>query len=152
MAKFKFLLDNCVRHLDAVLPPKLTVHLTDVGLEADSPDEDVVAEASQHGFIVITHNRRDFESAVKARIAETSKKRLGCTQVHGLVIVKPSDKITQERALEAAGKSLVFEGKEIGWKTVHDECLQVVIPEKGAPKVTRLPRCPHCDFGEAKAS
>ena len=39
-----------------------------------------------------------------------------------------------------------FEGRSIGWKTVQDLCLKVVISEAGKATVTKLPRCPHCLF------
>ena len=152
MAKFKFLLDNDVRHLQAVLPLKQTVHLEEVGLRPSSPDDDVVAVASVEGLLIVTNNRRDFEQWVVARIGESSKKVDGCTQVQGLVVVVPSDAISQARALATASKNLIFEGKRIGWKTVYELCLKVVIPDSGVPKITRLPRCPHCRFADAKAS
>jgi hypothetical protein len=146
MASFKFLLDNDVRHLSACFPNKQTVQLDDVGLDRDASDEDVVAEASWHGYVIVTNNRRDFEQEVPSRIAESSKKDLGCTQVHGLVIVLPSEKLKQERAIARASKQLRFQNKPIGWKDVHELCLKVVIEETGKATVTELPRCPHCNF------
>jgi len=106
MAKFKFLLDNDVRHLQAVLPPKQTVHLEEIGLRPSSPDGDVVEAASVKGLLIVTNNRRDFEQWVDARIAETSRKDDGCTQVQGLVVVVPSDAISQARALVRARRML----------------------------------------------
>jgi hypothetical protein len=152
MAGFKFLLDNDVRHLQAVLPPKQTVMLEDVGLEPASPDDDVVVVASGDNLLIVTNNRRDFEHKIKARIAASTKKENGCTQVHGLVVVVPTEAISQTRSLVAASKNLFFEGKRIGWKNVHEWCLKVVIPKSGIPVITRLPRCPHCLFTDAKAS
>jgi len=102
MAGFKFLLDNDVRHLQAVLPPKQTVMLEDVGLEPASPDDDVVVVASGDNLLIVTNNRRDFEHKIKARIAASTKKENGCTQVHGLVVVVPTEAISQTRSLVAA--------------------------------------------------
>jgi hypothetical protein len=152
MANFRFLLDNCVRHLHSAMPPKQAVFLEEAGLSPDAPDDNVVEVASVKGLLIVTNNRRHFEQEVAARIAESSRKNDGCTQVQGLVVVVPSDAIIQERVFAAASKNLIFEGGRIGWKTVHELCLKVVIPEFGAPKVTRLPRCPHCRFADAKAS
>jgi hypothetical protein len=153
MAKFKFLLDNDVRHLEDVLPAKQTAHLEDVGLNAASTDEEIVQVASVRNVLIVTNNRRDFQRAVANWIGESTKKANGCTQVHGLVIVKPPEAFNQSRLMLSASKRLDFEGKRIGWKTVFDECLQVVIEASGAVKITKLPRCPFCPaFAEAKVS
>jgi Domain of unknown function (DUF5615) len=153
MAKFKFLLDNDVRHLAEVLPAKQTAHLEGVGLNAASTDEEIVQAASTRNLLIVTNNRRDFQQAVVNWIGESTKKADGCTQVHGLVIIKPSEALNQSRLFLLAAKKLDFEGKRIGWKTVFDECLQVVIEASGAVKITKLPRCPFCPvFAEAKVS
>lgn len=146
MASFKFLLDNDVRHLSACFPNKQTVQLEDVRLDRDASDEDIVAAASQLGYVIVTNNRRDFEHEVRNRVAETSSKKLGCTQVHGLVIVLPLERLKQERAIDRASKQLRFQDKLIGWKHVNELCLKVVIEESGRASVTKLPRCPHCTF------
>lgn len=121
-----------------------------VGLARDADDREIVEVASQEKLILVTNNRRDFRPLVKERIAATSKKRNGCTQVHGLVIVLPSDKFTQHRALHRAAGQLQLDGRAIGWKEVRDLCLEVVIGEAGKPRVRRLPRCPHCEFSDVK--
>jgi predicted nuclease of predicted toxin-antitoxin system len=146
MASFKFLLDNDVRHLSARFPNKQTVQLEDISLDRDASDEDIVAAASQLGYVIVTNNRRDFEHEVRNRVAETSSKKLGCTQVHGLVIVLPLERLKQERAIDRASKQLRFQDKPIGWKDVNELCLKVVIEESGRASVTKLPRCPHCTF------
>ena len=94
----------------------------------------------------MTNNRRDFEQWVVARIAESSKKDDGCTQVQGLVVVVPSDAISQARALATASKNLLFEGKRIGWKTVYELCLKVVIqtPAYQNHAAAALPALPVC--------
>jgi Domain of unknown function (DUF5615) len=146
MASFKFLLDNDVRHLSSCFPSKQTVQLEDVGLDRDASDEDIVAEASLHSYVIVTNNRRDFEHEVPTRIAESSKKDQGCTQVHGLVIILPSERLKQERSIARASKQLRFENRPIAWKDVNELCLKVVIEETGKATVTKLPRCPHCIF------
>ena len=148
MASFKFLLDNDVRHLFACFPSKQTVQLEDVGLDRSASDEDIVAAASENGYVIVTNNRSDFEREVPSKIAESSKKKLGCTQVHGLVIVLPSDRLKQERAIDRASKQLRFEDRPITWKDVNELCLKVVIEETGRATVTKLPRCPHCNFDD----
>jgi hypothetical protein len=150
MASFKFLLDNDVRHLASCFPNKQTVQLEDIGLDRDALDEDIVAEASLHSFVIVTNNRRDFEYEVPTRIAESSKKDQGCTQVHGLVIILPSLRLKQERAIDRASKQLRFENRPIAWKDVNELCLKVVIEETGKATVTKLPRCPHCKFRDKK--
>jgi Domain of unknown function (DUF5615) len=150
MAGFKFLFDNDVRHLSSCFPSRQTVQLEDVGLNRNASDEDIVAEASRHGYVIVTNNRRDFEQEVPARIAGSSKKGSGCTQVHGLVIILPSEKLKQERAIDRASQQLRFQNKPIGWKDVNEFCLKVVIEETGKAAVTKLPRCPHCIFRDDK--
>ncbi len=152
MPKISFLLDNDVRHLSNILPPKQAVQLEDAGLDPWSSDSDIVEALSATQLLLITNNRRDFERDVNARIGETSRRADGCTQVHGLVIILPNDGISQERAFLAASKKLRFKGKRIGWKAVHDLCLKVVISASGEPTITRLPRCPYCLFPDVKAS
>ena len=146
MASFKFLLDNGVRHLASCFPSKQTVQLEDIGLDRDASDGDIVAEASLNAYVIVTNNRRDFEHEVPSRIPESSKKGQGCTQVHGLVIILPFDRLKQERAIDRASEQLRFEGKLITWKDVNELCFKVVIEETGKATVTKLPRCPHCIF------
>jgi Domain of unknown function (DUF5615) len=152
MAKFKFIVDNDVRHLQSVLPPRQTVQLEEVGLDGRSDDDEIVELASQRNLLIVTNNRRHFEQKVLARISQSRDSELGCTQVQGLVIVLPSDAIVQKRVLAAASKNLIFEGKRIGWKNVVEQCLKVVIEASGRPKITRLPLCPWCDSEYRKAS
>lgn len=141
-----FLLDNDVRHLASCFPSKQTLQLEDVGLPKDADDPEIVEIASGENLTIITNNRRHFESDVAKRIAESSKKENGCTQVHGLVIVLPSERLKQERAIQRAANHLTFNGKHIGWKDVHKLCLKVIIEESGKASVSKLPRCPHCVF------
>jgi hypothetical protein len=134
MARYKFLLDNDVRHLETCFPSRQTRQLEDLGLDSRASDEEIVEAASVSADIIVTNNRRDFEQAVANRIAASSKKALGCTQVHGLVIVLPSEKLAQERAIQRASRQLRFRDKNISWKEVNERCLKVVIEESG--KVT----------------
>jgi len=152
MAKFKFLLDNDVRHLHSVLPARQTVQLEEVGLSGLSSDNEIVEAASVENLLIVTNNSRHFQRGVVERIGQSRKSDDGCTQVHGLVVVVPSDALVQERVLAAAAKNLIFEGKRMGWKNVFEQCLKVVIEAAGPPKITRLPRCPWCKFEYPKAS
>ncbi len=91
MAKFRFLLDNDVRHLEAVLPAKQAVHLEEVGLNAAATDREIVQVASTQNVLIVTNNRRDFQQAVRSRISESNEEgRWLHASFHGLVIVKPS--------------------------------------------------------------
>src|SRR5712664_1618623 len=100
MASFKFLLDHDVRHLASCFTDKQTLHLEDVGLTPRASDAEIIAAASESTYIIVTNNARDFEQGVPDHIAATSKKRLGCKQVHGLVIVLPSEKLKQVPAID----------------------------------------------------
>jgi hypothetical protein len=151
MSKVSFLFDNDVRHLAAMVPAKQAVHLQDLGLAANADDSEIVFAASGERLLIVTNNRRDFQQAVVKRIRESREKDDGCAQVWGLVIVKPSDAISQKRLFAVAAKRLMFEGKRIGWKTVSEECLQVVLESSGAIKISKLPRCPFCPALAEKA-
>lgn len=144
----KLLLDNNVAHLANCFSSKQVVHLSDVKLSKDSPDDEVVAVASTKGYIIVTNNRRDFEKEVPRRVAASRKRDGDCTQVHGLVVLLPSDKEAQVRALTRAGSQLRYEGRSIGWQEVRDLCLKVVIEQTGKTNITKLPRCPHCVFDD----
>jgi hypothetical protein len=108
VAAFKFLLDNDVRHLASCFPEKQTCQLGDAGLDSDVSDDAIVAAASERNYIIVTNNRRHFERAVKQRIAASKKKDMGCTQVHGLIIVLPSLKLKQEHAIRRTSKQLLI--------------------------------------------
>ena len=150
MASYKILLDNDVRHLESDFPAKTVRQLGDIGLSTSASDDDIIVAASERGHIIVTNNRKDYEGKVKERIAASSKKELGCTQVHGLVIVVPSDALKQTQALKKASRQLWFEGRRIGWKEVNKLCLKVVIHDDGTADVSKLPRCPHCTFADEK--
>jgi hypothetical protein len=152
MANGKTLVDNDVRHLATCFRRKSVVQLEDVGLRASSTDQEILDLASARRLLIVTNNKRDFTKGATKKIAQTSPKIKGCTQIHGMIIVVPSDAIVQERVLRAALKSLRFEGREIGLKNVQDECLQVLIDNDGQAKVTKLPRCQWCEIRDAKAS
>lgn len=152
MAGFKYLLDHDVRHLSSYFADKQTLQLEDVGLTSRASDEEIIAVASERNCVIVTNNRRDFENKVTQWIAESSKKKKGCTQVHGLIIILPSEQISQERALTTALKNLRSDGNSIGMKDVHERCLKVVVEASGKAVVTRLPRCPHCEFSDEDES
>lgn len=124
MAKYKFLLDNDVRHLQSVLPARQTVQLEEVSLSGLSSDDEIVEAASGKNLLIVTNNKRDFQHGVVARIGQSRKGDYNCTQVHGLVIIVPSDAIIQKRVLAAATKNLIFEGRRIGWKNIFEQCLK----------------------------
>jgi len=124
VAKYKFLLDNDVRHLQSVLPARQTVQLEEVSLSGLSSDDEIVEAASGKNLLIVTNNKRDFQHGVVARIGQSRKGDYNCTQVHGLVIIVPSDAIIQKRVLAAATKNLIFEGRRIGWKNIFEQCLK----------------------------
>lgn len=146
MASYKFLLDADVRHLAACFPTGQVQQLEDLGLSSDAGDDEIIESAQRS--IIVTNNRRDFESGVQSRISRSSKKKNRCTQVHGLIIVLPSDKLLQIRAIERAAKQLFMDDEALTWKDVNERCLKVIIEESGKAKVSKLPRCPACSFDD----
>jgi|SRR5215472_10329438 len=148
MPNYRFLLDNDVSHLANSFPTNQVAHLSEYELVPNADDKFIVQVASENGLIIVTHNRKDFEKYVPQWIARSSKKQLGCTQVHGLIVLLPSTKYQQEQAIKRAASQLEFEGRPVTWKDVNKLCLKVVIEISGKARITKLPRCPHCKFAD----
>ena len=60
MARFKFMLDRGVTHLRDCFAPKRVVSTETLGLRENLPDDEIVAYASQKGYLLVASNRRDF--------------------------------------------------------------------------------------------
>src|SRR5260221_6258796 len=101
MAHFKYQLDQSVNHLERMFPSKRVVTNKSLGFDESTPDEELVAYASEKGHLLITANTKnhDFENAARKLIAQSSKKENGCTRVPGLVLLLSNERIIQERIL-----------------------------------------------------
>ena len=146
MAHFKFMLDRGVNHLIDCFPPKRVVSTESLGLPANLPDDQVVAFASQHGHLLIAANRRDFVRDTANYVAQSSKKPSGCCRVPGMILLVPNDEMTQRRILKGLDSRLLLDGRRITFSDVHDEDLLVTVEATGAARVSRLPRCAHCNY------
>lgn len=142
---FKFMLDRGVNHLIDLFPPKRVVSTETLGLRGNLPDDEVVAYASEHGYLLVASNRRDFVRDVASHVAQSSKSPFGCRRVCGLILLVPNDEMTQRRVLKSLESKLSFGGKRITYAEVHHEDLLVTVESTGEARVSRLPRCPHCE-------
>jgi hypothetical protein len=146
MAHFKFILDRGVSHLAHCFPAKRVVTTGSLGLPDNAPDRDIVEIASSNGYLLIAANRCDFVPSVRAHVAKSSKKENGCCRVCGLIMLVPNEQIAQERALKGLEDRMVLDGKKVTYAEVHDRDLLVQVEHDGTPRVSRLPRCPHCEY------
>src|SRR5271167_2830161 len=99
MAHFKFLLDRGVSHLARCFPAKRVLTIDSLGLPENTPDDEIVAVASYHGYLLVAANRKDFARIVPAYIAKSTKKSDGCRRVSGLILLVPNEQHVQERVL-----------------------------------------------------
>ncbi|SRR6266567_4656342 len=148
MAHFKFLLDRSVKSLAHCFPDKRVETSESVGLPDNAPDEDIVAEASTGKYLLVSANRCDFRKCVRDYVARSSKKPMGCCAVNGMILLIPNERHIQEKVLKNLEAKLLFEGKKIRYKDVHDQELLVHVESDGTPRVERLPRCRHCLPGD----
>jgi hypothetical protein len=146
MAHFKFMLDRGVGHLAHCFPAKRVVTIDDLGLPDNTPDEEIVEVASSNGYILVAANRCDFLPHVRAHVARSSRKEKGCCRVPGLIMLVPNEQIVQERVLRGIESRMVLDGKRVTFADVHDRDLLVQVEHDGTPRVSRLPRCPHCEY------
>jgi hypothetical protein len=145
MSHFKFVLDQSVKHLADHFTSGHVMTLKDIGLPENASDADIVERVGDCNFTLVAANRKDFLPLVRAYIAASRKKEGGCQRFQGLVLLIPNEEHVQRRALERAKRDLVLDGGEITWKDVHDRELLVEIEASGRARVSRLPRCPHCN-------
>jgi hypothetical protein len=148
MAHFKFLLDRGVSHLAHCFSEKRVVTTASLGLSDTTPDEEIVEIASHKQYLLIAANRRDFARLVPAHIAKSTKKSDGCRRFYGLILLIPNEQHVQERVLRSLEDRLVLDGKKITYADVHDRGLLVQVESSGTPRITRLPRCPHCTYDD----
>lgn len=140
------MLDRGVSHLLDCFPPKRVVSTETLGLPSNLPDDEIVAYASEKGYLLVASNRRDFVRDVERHVAQSSKKQFGCCRVPGMLLFVPNEEITQRRVMKGLESRLKFEGKPISFNDVHDRDLLVTVEATGEAKVSRLPRCPHCTY------
>ena len=93
----------------------------------------------------------DFEHAIAKYVARSSKKQFGCNRVPGLILLLSNDRFVQERLLKGLESRLFFDGKKITFQDVHERDLLVKVHSTGKAVVTRLPRCPHCNYEDEKS-
>jgi hypothetical protein len=148
VAHFKFMLDRGVGHLLDCFPRKRVVSVETLGLRSNLPDDEIVAEASTRGYLLVASNRRDFVRDVENYVAQSSKKSNGCCRVPGMILIVPNGEIAQRRVLTGLESRLMFEGQSIHYGDVHDRDLLVTVEETGRARVTRLRRCPHCVYDD----
>ncbi len=148
MAHFKFFLDRGVSHLARCFPAKRVFTTESLGLPQDAPDDEIVAVASQNRYLLVAANRRDFARLVPEYIKQSTKKADGCRRVCGLILLIPNEQHVQERVLEGLGERMVLDGKKITYTDVHERDLEVQVEANGTARVTRLPRCPHCEYDD----
>jgi hypothetical protein len=146
MGHIKFMLDRGVNHLLDCFPAKRVVSTETLGFRSNLPDDEIVAEASERGYLLVASNRRDFVQDVNQHVAKSRKKEGGCCRVPGMILLVPNEEIAQRRVLEGLESRLRFEGKAIHYGDVHDRDLLVTVEATGQPRITRLPRCPHCTY------
>jgi hypothetical protein len=60
----------------------------------------------------------------------------------------PNEQIVQERVLKGLENRMKLEGKKVTYKDVHDRDLLVQVESDGTARVSRLPRCPHCEYDD----
>ena len=150
MAHFKFMLDRGVNHLRDCFSSNRVVSTETLGLRSTLPDDEIIAYASKKGYLLVASNRRDFLRGARRYVAQSSKKKFGCCRVPGMILLAPNDEITQRRVLEELESRLKFEGKRVRYSDVHDRDLLVVVEASGKATVSRLPRCPHCNYDDSR--
>ncbi|MFI5116845.1 MAG: hypothetical protein ACHP8B_09115 [Terriglobales bacterium] len=148
MAHFKLLLDRGVGHLARCFPAKRVETTDSLGLPQDAPDDEIVAVASRGRYLLIAANRRDFARLVPAYVAKSTKKSDGCRRVYGLILLVPNEQHAQERVLKGLEGRMLLDGEKVNYSDVHDRDLLVQVEADGKAKVTRLPRCPHCNYDD----
>ena len=148
MAHFKFLLDRGVKHLAHCFPAKRVVTTEELGLPETATDGEIIEQASVNGNLLIAANRKDFARLVPAYIKKSTKKLNGCRRVYGLILIVPNEQHVQEKVLRDLEARLILDGEKITYTDVHDRDLLVQVESGGKVKVGRLPRCPHCVYGD----
>ena len=148
MGHFKFMLDRGVSHLLDCFPAKRVVSTETLGLRSTLSDDEIVAYASEKGYLLVASNRRDFLRDAKRHVAQSSKKQFGCCRIPGLILLVPNEEIVQRRVLKGLESRLAFKGEVISFTDVHDQDLLVTIDATSKITVSRLPRCPHCSYYE----
>jgi len=141
MYGYRFLVDNDCRRVKSLLPRALG--LEDVGLSESALDEEIIEAAADRLCIIVTANGFDFVDKLNRFVAGSTKKKSGCHDASGLLVV-PNDLASQERLVLRAEGRLKLGDRRITWRDVWRESLFVRIKRDEKHEVRPLPRCPTC--------
>ena len=134
------LLDEDVKHLADLFPPRRVKTLSKVGLPKDAKDRAIVRMAWNRQFTIVTGNGQHF----RKRIEEFQSRGVkDCSCLFGLVIL-PSGEAIQRHVLrdwKRLERELRYNDKRITWKDVHRDNYQVRVLKNGRAQVSQLPRC-----------
>jgi hypothetical protein len=143
MHGYRFLVDNDCRGAVSLLPNGRALNLADVGLPENAADEQIIVEAAEHDFFIMTANGRDFVDKLNRYVETSSYKSNGCHDASGLVVV-PNDAASQERLIPRAEDRLRLAERHITWTDVWKESLFVRLRKDENHEVRPLPRCRRC--------
>ena len=141
MTSYKFLFDNNCTNTSQFFPKHRILTLEKAGLAYSASDRQIVERASERQWIIVTVNGKDFIAEIKRYLKQT--KKLECHDLSGLVVL-PSDREVQRRALQKIERKLILDGKSIGWKEVWDLDCYVRVNKDGSVQVSRFDRCFYC--------
>lgn len=144
MATFKFFLDKNVAHLVDLFPSGQVETHKSLGLDPAMNDPQIIELANENGYVLVTNNRVDFERPINDYISQPSTKDGDCFRIDGLILLLPNEEAVQRSALKAAKAKLIYKGRKIGFKDIHDAALKVTIESGGNVRIDQLPRCKHC--------
>jgi hypothetical protein len=137
---YHFLLDEDVKGLRSLFPPKRVKTTADVGLPTNASDAAIVKAAWRRALIIVTANTVDFNREVEGFLTTGQKRRCRC--LWGLVLL-PSGTI-QRQLLKRFGnleKRLRLDGKAVTWRDVLFNHYRVTVHGDGSVKVSKLRRC-----------
>jgi len=117
------MLDRGVTHLQDCFPARRVVSTQSLGLRANLPDDEIVAYASENGYLLVASNRRDFLRDAKSHVVQSSKKQYGCCRIPGMILLVPNEEIIQRRVLKGFESRLSLNGKAVSIADVHDQDL-----------------------------
>lgn len=135
-----FLLDEDVKHLADLFPPRRVKTLSKVRLPGNAADRAIVRMAWNRQLTIVTGNAQHF----RKRIEEFQNRGVkDCSCLFGLVIL-PSGEAIQRYVLRDWKRlegELRYKRKRVTWKDVHRDNYQVRVLKNGRALVSQLPRC-----------
>ena len=137
---YRFLLDEDVKGLLPLFPPKRVKTTADLDLPTNASDAAIVKAAWRRGFTIVTANTRDFNREVEAFLTTGPKRRCRC--LWGLVLL-PSGTIQRQllKRLRNLERRLQLDGKSVTWRDVQANHYRVTVYGDRSVKVSKLPRC-----------